>query len=400
MDIKARVLSVITLSILQSATMIMPENAWAESQFIDPLDGQLDMGEYLAENAYGFLPVPSVITDPALGTGLVLMGMFLHETPEQQQKRQQFAMQSANGGAQLLTPGISVAGVGATDNGTKFGFAAHRQTWGQDSVRYLAGGAYSDMNMSFYSQQNLANSLSLDMNMQGFAVLQKLQYRLPDSYFFVGISQRYVDLSLSLCYPFTALPPEISDRIGDIANTTPRTSALGIILEYDNLDNFFMPSRGYDYVFEYYWFNDAFGSDYNYESLNAEGLNFWPLAEQLTLGVRLQYQAVSSDTRLPVFAYPFIDLRGIARNRYQGENVGTGEVELMWNITPRWMLLSFVGTGLVGSSHSQMWDADAQTAYGAGFRYSIARRYGLHIGIDVAKGPEDTAWYINMGTGF
>lgn len=400
MDIKAYILRVIAPSILLSAAAIIPTSAWAESQFIDPLDGQLDMGKYLAENAYGFLPVPSLITDPALGTGLILMGMFLHETPEQQQKRQQLAMQSANGGAQLLTPGISIVGLGATDNGTKFGFAAHRQTWGDDSVRYLAGGGYSDMNMSFYSQQNLANAVSLDMNMQGFAVLQKLQYRLPGSHFFIGMSQQYVDLSLSLRDEFTVIPPDVIDRLEDIANTSPKTSSLGVVLEYDSLDNFFMPRSGYNYVLAYDWFNDAFGSDYRYESFNLEGLNFWPLAEQLTLGARLQYQSVSSDTRLPIFAYPFIDLRGIARNRYQGENISTGEIELMWNITPRWMLLSFIGTGLAGSSRSQMWEADTQTAYGAGFRYTIARRYGLHIGIDVAKGPEDTAWYINMGTGF
>ncbi len=35
--------------------------------FTDPLDGQFDMGEYLAENAYGFLPVPILLTEPALG---------------------------------------------------------------------------------------------------------------------------------------------------------------------------------------------------------------------------------------------------------------------------------------------------------------------------------------------
>ncbi|AXB33620.1 hypothetical protein DSB67_19545 [Vibrio campbellii] len=30
--------------------------------FFDPIGGQLDMGEYLTENAYGFLPVPIEIT--------------------------------------------------------------------------------------------------------------------------------------------------------------------------------------------------------------------------------------------------------------------------------------------------------------------------------------------------
>lgn len=37
------------------------------TSFTDPIDGQLDMGDYLAENAYGFLPVPILITEPAVG---------------------------------------------------------------------------------------------------------------------------------------------------------------------------------------------------------------------------------------------------------------------------------------------------------------------------------------------
>ena len=45
-------------------------------QFIDPMDGMFDMSEYLSENAHGFLPVPIIITDPALESGLGLAGIF------------------------------------------------------------------------------------------------------------------------------------------------------------------------------------------------------------------------------------------------------------------------------------------------------------------------------------
>jgi len=35
---------------------------------------------------------------------------------------------------------------------------------------------------------------------------------------------------------------------------------------------------------------------------------------------------------------------------------------------------------------------------GAGFRYELARAYGLHMGLDVARGPDDTAVYIQIGS--
>jgi hypothetical protein len=31
-------------------------------------------------------------------------------------------------------------------------------------------------------------------------------------------------------------------------------------------------------------------------------------------------------------------------------------------------------------------------------RYEIARKFGLHVGIDVARGPEDTAFYLQVGS--
>ncbi len=90
--------------------------------FFDPIDGQLDMGEYLAENAYGFLPVPIVITEPAVGYGLGFTGVFLHESDEQREKRRKLAETSLDGGAQLLTPAITAIGGFATENGTWMGF--------------------------------------------------------------------------------------------------------------------------------------------------------------------------------------------------------------------------------------------------------------------------------------
>jgi len=46
------------------------------NQIIDPSDGMFDMSEYLSGNAHGFLPVPTIITDPTLDRGLGMAGFF------------------------------------------------------------------------------------------------------------------------------------------------------------------------------------------------------------------------------------------------------------------------------------------------------------------------------------
>ena len=53
------------------------------SQFTDMLDGRFDVSNYLSDNAYGFLPVPIIITDPAVDGGLGLAGLFFHESEEE-----------------------------------------------------------------------------------------------------------------------------------------------------------------------------------------------------------------------------------------------------------------------------------------------------------------------------
>jgi hypothetical protein len=92
---------------------------------------------------------------------------------------------------------------------------------------------------------------------------------------------------------------------------------------------------------------------------------------------------------VPFYQLPFIDMRGIPAVRYQDDEVALLEAELRWNVTPRWAFVGFLGSG-----HA----AETVSAGGVGFRYLVARRLGLYMGVDLAKGPEDTAIYIQAGS--
>src|SRR5574341_2454692 len=89
---------------------------------------------------------------------------------------------------------------------------------------------------------------------------------------------------------------------------------------------------------------------------------------------------------------------GIPFFRYQDENVGLVEAELRWNVTSRWALVGFVGTGRTWGTAKSSSDADTASSWGAGFRRLMARRLGLYMGVDVARGPEETAVYIQAGS--
>jgi hypothetical protein len=109
----------------------------------------------------------------------------------------------------------------------------------------------------------------------------------------------------------------------------------------------------------------------------------------------LEFQLGEGDA--PFYQLPFIDMRGIPVARYQDEHVAVLETEVRWNVTSRWALIGFLGAG-------RAWGREAfdgvgtQVAWGAGFRYLIARRLGLYVGMDYGRGPDDDAIYLQTGS--
>jgi outer membrane translocation and assembly module TamA len=193
-------------------------------------------------------------------------------------------------------------------------------------------------------------------------------------------------------------PPELVDELTELLTTDVVTSGVGLQVQFDTRDNIFTPMAGFTYEFEYLIYNDAFGSDLDYGNWSLEGLNYFKLSEHWRFALRLDAEGVDSDEVLPPFAVPGITLRGVPAARYQGERVAVIEGELTWQIDTRWSALAFLGSGWADNSTSDLLSSGSVVNKGLGFRYNIARRYGMHVGIDVAQGPEDTVWYIQVGS--
>ena len=100
----------------------------------------------------------------------------------------------------------------------------------------------------------------------------------------------------------------------------------------------------------------------------------------------------------PFYAQPFVFMRGIPMLRYQGKQTLVFETEQRFDITSRWSVLGFVGSGKA-FNHSEFSDEPEVWHWsgGAGFRYLMSRLFNLRVGVDVAKGPENYAYYIVFG---
>jgi len=90
-------------------------------------------------------------------------------------------------------------------------------------------------------------------------------------------------------------------------------------------------------------------------------------------------------------------LRGVPALRYQGEHAASAELELRWQFHPRWSAVGFGGGGLAWTNLESFDREQDAFAEGVGFRYLVARKFGLHMGLDVARGPEEGAIYVQFG---
>ena len=390
-------------SLLLSLMPTVNAASFIDKYMFDPDDGMLDASRYLSEVPLGFLPVPTIITEPATGNGLALLGVFFHESDEQKKQR---ITHSDNSKHFVLPSNISLVGAGATANGSKgFGFG-HMGFWLKDTVRYKGYMLYSDFNLDFYSLGGTDLKRPIELNINGPIVLQELKMRLGESKWFLGGRQVYrsVETSLANVKDVSFFP---TDTLNDTVNTffdhhlsqSVTTSGFGLLAEFDSRNNPMNPEHGYDYQMHITRFDDAIGSDVDYMSYHFSGLNYWQFSEKYLFALRLQYDGVNAndEVKLPSYVPPSVDLRGVPAIRYQGNKAAVSEIEFTYKYNYRWKFNAFTGIGRAAQSFSELSSAESVHNYGVGFRYLIAKRYGFTMGTDLAKGPEDTVVYIQAG---
>lgn len=361
-----------------------------EDYVINPTEDKLNNQKPKAEQPISFLPIPTFITEPAVGPGLGVVGLFFHGNDKKKPKKE----------GSTLPQSISIVGALATKNGTKGGALGHVTFWDEDRIRYQGIIGYASINLDFYTFPEVDLLTPISLNIEGPAVVQNVKVRYGDSNFFFGGKQiyRHVDLSLAN-KPFENLP--IPDNVLDEQiKLDVNTSGIGAIMEYDSRDNPLDPEQGFDYKAEYLIYNHAIGSDVDYTSLKLAALNYWRFTPRVNFALRAQFDTVNnqSDKNLPVYIPPSISLRGVSATRYQGLNVLVSEVEATFKVTDKIKLNAFTGIGWAADHFNELSSAETINTVGMGFRYLIDEHYGISIGLDVAQGPEENAIYIQAGS--
>ena len=340
-------------------------------------------------NKGNFLVLPIFITEPAIGEGLGLGLVYFHKKKDPNTPQISTASSISQTNRQQNPPPTATGVFGAyTNNDTKAFGVGHAGTYFQDKVRTVGVLATAEINSTVFFL-DIPFRFALD----GDLAFANFKRRMGKSNFFLGMSLTYLDGLIDFKQRPNSIDPDPSSfGLLDFEFTNIGIGASAI---YDSRDDTMMPGNGALVDFTFSTFDEAIGSDFNYINFDFKALSFHELHERFVLGLRLD--VATADGSPPFFAKPFVSIRGIPALRFQGDTAGVVEVEGRFNISPRWAAVAFGGAGFAHSSDPDLSTGLNIKAYGAGIRFQALQSQNVWLGFDIAKGPEEYAWYIQMG---
>jgi Omp85 superfamily domain len=348
----------------------------------DSLDGAFDLSDYII-NAHGFVPIPVIITEPALGGfGGAIAPVFI--------KKRMPYKDSVEGKEVIVpvSPDITGAVAAYTANNSWVLGAFRSGSIRKYQLKYVLGGGYANINMAFYRALPFLGDQKFEFNIKTVPLFMQLTKRIGITRWYAGL--KYLFLRTNVKYD-GSLPSFVKQR-----ELSSVVSQLGVVIERDTRNTIFTPDKGLKLHFDAIRSDTWLGSDYEFWRLDYYGYGYKPISKKIVVGLRLDGQ--QSFGNPPFYLLPYIDMRGIPIEKYQGNADVLTELETRYDFTLRWSAVLFGGAGKAFNEWTDFGSSPYIFSYGAGFRYLVARKFGLRMGVDVAHGPGTWAYYIVFGS--
>lgn len=317
------------------------------------------------------LPFIIPITEPAIGYGAIAGGLlFIPKEDESQQSD------------------MIVAAGGGTNNGTWFAGGGYFGFWKDDTIRYVGYMGGGKVTMKFYGLADLGFGKPVSFDQRIFLFVQQVEFRLGESNFFLGGKYQLSRVSVPHNFEY--------DFFIDLKDYKITNSGVSFIAEYDNLNDFLSPTNGTKVYFSYDQNLEFLGSQRDWGMVKFYAHLYHRANDTWVPSLRLDSKLSTGNP--PFYAFPYVELRGVPALRYQGRITLVAETEHLINITKKWGVVGFTGIGGAFASIDEFHNEEVIWNVGTGIRYRPIHDMRVRLGADIARGPEDYAFYVSIGS--
>ena len=353
------------LSVLQAASTI--------AALEEESDNSLKISKLTDSNSSSMLVVPIPFSNPTLGTGLNVVGLYLHAKRDENS----------------LPPTTAVVALYSTTKSWMSG-NLHEDYWDNGKNRMKAGVAVSQLNLKYYGVGYVdRNDNPIDYTMSFVPIVARYQRVTP-----------YID-NFYLGAQYIALIGEIEEN--ERTNIPEDTgafnaSALGLVATFDTRNDVYFPTKGLhsETIFNHY--SKLLGSDYDTNVFKTFATYYLEHLQGSTLATKFELKHNSSST--PFFLLPAVSLRGFDRTRYLDKTIMQIQTEERFRFSKRFVGVAFAGAGFYAENFNDFNEDNLVLSYGTGIRYQVLEDKKINLSVDVAFSESDSAVYLRLGEAF
>jgi hypothetical protein len=324
-----------------------------------------------------FVIVPIPVSDPALGTGLVVGGAYYYKQTPEQQKAQ--------------PPSVTaVAGAYTTTDSYAYG-VSHQSYLGGDKWRVSGLAGYADLKLDLLSPDENALGAQIDWEIEGTFIEAKLSRRLAGNWY-IGGQFRYFDNEQQFKGSIVGGDSSL------VVESKIKTLGAGLAFEFDTRDVLANPYDGKRFEVDSL-FNDASGDrDSTYQSYQARFRAYNEVAKKLVLAweVRGCYQSGT----VPLWDSCKVHLRGFPITEYMSRTSASAQAEGRWRAFKRIGFVAFLGGGLSERNYTELRDDTLIPSYGLGIRGLVLQSQRINMRLDYARSDGQDAIYLGVTEAF
>ncbi|MDO6619807.1 BamA/TamA family outer membrane protein [Shewanella sp. 6_MG-2023] len=330
----------------------------------------------LTVNKGNFVAAPIPFSNPTIDSGLAgLVGYFYPQTDEQKS---------------VQPP--SVTGIaGFYSSNDSWGAAVgHASYWDNNNWHLKGGVAYADLKLPLVSTELLGLPIDVDWDISGYGALLELERRISGNWF-VGVNGVFIDFEQDFNVNISSIDFDLRNEIV--------SAGLGAGIIYDSRDVPTNPYDGYYFKLNGTFFDDAIGSDTNFESYSLEFDGYFPVHESITVAYKLK--GCLKEGNVPLWAACRLGLRGFSSTEYMALGAIETEAEARWRFHKRWGLVGFIGAGKLDDVNHADKSDDIIPSYGIGVRFMLQPAERINLRLDYARSSNNNdALYLSVGEAF